>query len=212
MIINNNAYWNKYYKTSKLIHSPSNFAKYINKKFLKKGDIVLDVASGNGRDSFFFSNYVKFVYGIDKAKIVTIMNTKKAKTLNIKNLIFKTIPSQKMKKFRKKVTFIYARFFIHAIREKTENIFLNDIDKYFGKNIKVALEFRTIEDSLMNKGKKISKNETFYTHYIRFIDLKVFEKKIKEKNFKILYKKKGINLSKNLNENPYLCRLIIQKC
>ena len=29
MIINNNAYWNKYYKTSKLIHSPSNFAKYI---------------------------------------------------------------------------------------------------------------------------------------------------------------------------------------
>ena len=41
----------------------------------------------------------------------------------------------------------------------------------------------------MNKGKKISKNETFYTHYRRFIDLKVFEKK-KEKNFKILYKKK----------------------
>jgi len=62
------------------------------------------------------------------------------------------------------------------------------------------------------KGKKISKNETFYTHYRRFIDLERFEKKLKEKKFMILYKKKGINLSKNLNENPFLCRLIIKKC
>ncbi len=138
------------------------------------------------------------------------MNNKRTNRLNIKNLIFKNLSSQKIKKFKNKVTFIYARFFIHAIREKTENIFLNDIKKYFDDNVKVALEFRTVRDTLINKGKKLSKNETFYTHYRRFIDLKIFEKKLKDKNFKILYKKKGMNLSKNLNENPYLCRLIIQ--
>ncbi len=56
MNINNNSYWNKYYKSRRLIYSPSNFAKYINKNFLKKKDVILDVASGNGRDSFFLVN------------------------------------------------------------------------------------------------------------------------------------------------------------
>ncbi len=66
------------------------------------------------------------------------MNNKRTNRLNIKNLIFKNLSSQKIKKFKNKVTFIYARFFIHAIREKTENIFLNDIKKYFGDNVKVG--------------------------------------------------------------------------
>ena len=76
MNINNNSYWNKYYKSRRLIHSPSNFAKYINKSFLKKKDVILDVASGNGR-TLFFSKHVKFVYGIDKSKIVITMNNKR---------------------------------------------------------------------------------------------------------------------------------------
>ena len=52
----------------KKINLPSNFAKFIKKKFLKKKDIVLDVATGNGRDSFFLRKHIKFVYGIDKSK------------------------------------------------------------------------------------------------------------------------------------------------
>ncbi len=75
----------------------------------------------------------------------------------------------------------------------------------------VGLEFRTTDDTLINKGTKIGKNERFYTHYRRFVDLKKFEKKLEEKNFIILYKKKGLNLSKTSNENPYLCRLIIKQ-
>ena len=74
-----------------------------------------------------------------------------------------------------------------------------------------GLEFRTTDDKLINKGIKIGKNQRFYTHYRRFIELKKFEKKLEDKNFKIIYKKKGLNLSKTLNENPYLCRLIIKQ-
>ena len=92
-----------------------------------------------------------------------------------------------------------------------ENKFLNDLKKYFGKNVTVGLEFRTTDDKLINKGIKIGKNQRFYTHYRRFVELKKFEKKLEDKNFKIIYKKKGLNLSKTLNENPYLCRLIIKQ-
>ena len=211
MIINNEKYWDKYYHQKKKINLPSNFAKFVNKKFLKKKDIVLDVATGNGRDSFFFSKSIKFVYGIDKSKVAIDINNKKVDYLKIKNINFKDLSSKQIKLFRKKVTFIYARFFIHAISEKIENKFLNDLKKYFGKTVTVGLEFRTTDDTLINKGKKIGNNERFHTHYRRFVDLKKFEKKLEKKNFKTLYKKKGINLSKTLNENPYLCRLIIKQ-
>ena len=211
MIINNKKYWDKYYRQKKKINLASNFAKFVNKKFLKKKDIVLDVATGNGRDSFFFSKHIKFVYGIDKSKVAIDLNNKKVDYLKIKNINFKNLSSNQIKLFRKKVTFIYARFFIHAIREKIENKFLNDLKKYLGKTVTVGLEFRTTDDTLINKGTKIGKNERFYTHYRRFVDLKKFEKKLEEKNFIILYKKKGLNLSKTSNENPYLCRLIIKQ-
>ena len=211
MIINNEKYWNKYYLSKKKINLPSNFAKFIKKKFLKKKDIVLDVATGNGRDSFFLRKHIKFVYGIDKSKVAIDVNSKKVDYLNLKNINFKNLGSQQIKSFKKKVTFIYARFFIHAISEKIENKFFNDLRKYFGKNVTVGLEFRTTDDKLINKGIKIGKNQRFYTHYRRFIELKKFEKKLEDKNFKIIYKKKGLNLSKTLKENPYLCRLIIKQ-
>jgi len=211
MITNNKKYWNKYYESQKKISFASNFAKFINKKFLKKKDIVLDVATGNGRDSFFFSKHIKFVYGIDKSKVAIDINNKKVDYLNLTNIKFINIGSQQIRLFNKKVTFIYARFFIHSIDEKLENKFLDDLKKYFKKDVLVGLEFRTTDDKLFNKGIKIGKYERFYTHYRRFIELKKFEKKLKDKNFKIIYKKKGLNLSKTLNENPYLCRLIIKQ-
>ena len=88
---------------------------------------------------------------------------------------------------------------------------MNYLKNYFGKKVTVGLEFRTTNDMLINKGIKIGTNERFYTHYRRFVDLKKFEKKLKDKNFKILYKKVGVNLSKTSTENPYLCRLIIRQ-
>ena len=210
MIIHNDKYWDRYYQKKKK-NLPSNFVKFIKKKILKKKDIVLDVATGNGRDSFFLSKHIKFVYGIDKSKVAIKLNNQKVEYLKLRNISFKSFSSQQVKLFKNKITFIYARFFIHAINEKMENRFLNDLKKYFGKGIMVGLEFRTTEDILINKGKKIGRNERFHTHYRRFVDLNEFEKKLEKKNFKILYKKKGVNLSKTATENPYLCRLIIKQ-
>ncbi len=206
------SYWNNYYKFLKQDNMESNFAKFIKKKLVNKKDIILDVATGDGRDAFFFSKFSKTVYGIDESKVVIKLNNKKTKAQKINNLTFLNIKSEKLKNLRKKkISLIYARFFIHAIKERTENKFLNDIKKYFDKNTIVALEFRTTQDKLMNKGVKIGKNERLTSHYRRFINTRNFEKKIKKKNFKITFKKKGINLSKTSSENPHLCRLIFKQ-
>ena len=65
----------------------------------------------------------------------------------------------------KKLNFnvLYARFFLHSINEKIENKLLNAL-KTLNVKFTIFLEFRTIHDNLMKKGKKISFNERITDH------------------------------------------------
>ena len=204
-------YWNNYYKEKKYNRNPSNFSYFISKKYLNKNNILMDIGTGDGRDAFHFAPKVKFIYGIDISNVAIKNNNKQAKLLNLKNISFKNISIIDLNKIKnKKVNFIYGRFFLHAIDNMKEKIFLNNLKKYFNRGTFVALEFRTTRDKLIKLGKKISKYERITDHYRRFINVKNLEKKLKTKNFKIIYKKQGTNLSKTKNENPHLCRLIFK--
>ena len=212
MNLKNKKYWNNYYNSKDNNIYPSNFALFVLKKYLKKDTFVLDVGSGDGRDTFYLRKKAKHVLGVDLSNIVIKKNKLKSKRLGFKNITFKNLSSSKLNKIKaNNINLIYARFFLHAINEKSENIFLKNILKNFQMNILVALEFRTIKDILMKKGKKISKYERMTDHYRRFIDPNKFKKKLEKLGFKILYKKLGINMSKSPNDNPHLCRIIFSR-
>ena len=211
MNVKNKNYWNNYYKLKENNINPSNFALFVSKKFVKKDSFILDVGSGDGRDSFYLRKKAKHVLGVDLSNVVIKKNKLKSKRLDFNNIKFKNLSSNHLYKIQnKKINFIYARFFVHAINEASENIFLKNLRKNFKSNTLVALEFRTIKDVLMKKGKKLSKYERLTDHYRRFIDPIKFEKKLQNLKFKILYKKLGINLSKSTNDNPHLCRIVFK--
>ena len=206
---NNKIFWNKYYNSKDNNNKPSNFALFIYKNYIKKNTFLIDVGAGDGRDSFYLRKKAKHVCSIDQSTIAIKKNKLKARRLGLKNMTFKNLSSNHLKKVaNKKVNFIYARFFIHAINEISEDIFLKSIKKNFESKTVISLEFRTIKDVLMKKGKKISKYERLTDHYRRFIDTKKFENKLKKLNYRVLYKKQGINLSKSPNDNPHLCRIV----
>tara|TARA_Y200000002_G_C22494521_1_gene584463 strand:- start:55 stop:696 length:642 start_codon:yes stop_codon:yes gene_type:complete len=209
---NNKIFWNKYYNSKDNNNKPSNFALFINKNYIKKDTFLLDVGAGDGRDSFYLRKKAKHVCSIDQSNIAINNNKLKARRLGFKNVTFKNLSSNHLKKIaNKKFNFIYARFFIHAINEVNEDIFLKSIKKDFESNTLVSFEFRTTKDNLMKKGKKLSKYERLTDHYRRFIDTNKFVKKLKKMSFKIIYKKTGINLSKTKNDNPHLCRIVFCK-
>ena len=212
MNINDLKYWNFYYNKENRLVKKSNFAALIKKKLLKKRMNILEIGTGNGRDAFYFSKHSN-VLAIDQSSSAINENKLKAKELNINNLKFKKLNVDKILqiKNRNKINLIYARFFIHSINLNRENKFLNNLSKFNKTRLTIALEFRTTKDKLMNKGKKISKFETYTDHYRRFIDPDEFVKKIINLGFKITYKKLGINLSKTKNDNPHLCRIIFCK-
>ena len=208
----NKYYWNKYYqKTGSINAKPSNFSKFCYNKYIKrtKKKSVLDVGCGDGRDAFFFFNQGLKVAGIDKS--VAVIKINKDRFPINKNLLFykKDVDKFDFKKIGK-FDFIYLRFFLHTINFKTQNRLFKNIRNIKKKGTIIMLEFRTDKDSLMNKGKKLSKNETFTDHYRRFINVKIILKYFKTLSFKLIYilEKKG--LSKHKNDNPVLCRLILR--
>tara|TARA_B100000767_G_scaffold269827_1_gene292308 strand:- start:650 stop:1267 length:618 start_codon:yes stop_codon:yes gene_type:complete len=200
-------YWNKYYKSKKSPLSPSNFAKYCHRTYLKKNKNLLEVGCGNGRDSLFFLSKKMNVTAVDKSNTII----KKNIDLNEKiNFVCLDINNKKIFSLGK-FEFIYARFFLHSINEKLQNKLLNNIKKLcVKKKTLLMLEFRTIRDPLYQEGKKISKYERVTDHYRRFIDKDILLSFFLKKNFKILKVIEKSGLAKYKKENPVVCRMIVK--
>ena len=199
-------YWNKFYKKAS-VQEQSKFALFAYKRIikLKKKFKMIDVGCGNGRDTIFFIKKKIDIIGLDRSNVI-----RKNKNIFKKNFIKKNICMKNLN-FKKKFDVLYARFFIHAINAKEQENFFKNVKKILRKRALIFLEFRTIKDPLIKKGIKISKHERYDDHYRRFIDPHEFKNKMKKMNFKIIYKKTGINLSKTKNDNPHLCRIIFCK-
>ena len=209
-------YWDKFYRKKISTYKPSNFARYCIKKFIKRriNNNLLEIGCGNGRDSFFFSKKGISVLAIDKSFIAIQNNINIKQEKGLTNINFKKIDLSS-KKFLKigKFNFIYCRFFLHAVSKRIENIFFNSLSKLcIKKKTIIMMEFRTIKDPLIKKGRKISYNERFTNHYRRFIDVKILLKKIINlKKFKILEVGEKKGLAKFKKENPIVCRLLLKR-
>ena len=200
--VHNSSHWNKFYKTFNL-KEETPFARFVIKKIIPKKKF-LDIGCGNGRDTIFFKKKKLKVLGLDNSKVVIKMNKLKDKK------IFKYFNFCNKKISLNKFDYIYARFFLHAINEKDEYNFFKNCKRISKQKTLIFLEFRTTKDNMFKKGKHISKYERFYGHYRRFIDIAEFKKKLKKFDFKLIYFKVGIKLAIFNNDNPYICRAIIQ--
>jgi len=199
-------YWNNFYKKFNL-KKPSLFAQFVLKK-LKKKSLLLEVGCGNGRDTFFFlKNKIKCVaYDISKTAI------NKNRKLYNKVFYTKNVCKKKNKVNQNHFDYIYARFFLHAINENEQNIFFQNSYNMLKKNGLLCLEFRTINDILFKKRKKISHNERITDHYRRFINPSVLLKELKMNfNFKVFYCKSSTRFAIFNKQKPDVCRLILKK-
>jgi|TARA_B110000444_G_C18701769_1_gene529299 tellurite methyltransferase len=209
----NKEFWDKFYLGNKkhTIPRPSSFASFFYKKFLKKNNSIIEIGCGNGRDTFHFFKKTKNIVAVDQSKSAINENIKLSNKLS-KKIKFINCDFEKINKvYKKRVDFLYARFFLHTINLRQENILIKLINSIkINSDVKIVLEFRTSKDRMKNKGKVLSQNTSFTDHYRRFINVDDFLKKLKKNNFKVLYIKQGINLSKTKNDNPHLCRLVFE--
>ena len=146
----NYKHWNKFYSKKKQSRVPSNFAKFINKKFLKKTSKkkLIDIGCGNGRDSFFFAKKIFNVTSLDRSDSAIKNNDNYAKKNKFKNINFiRSDACEKNILNKKKYDYIYLRFFIHTINYLDQKKLFKLLNRISKKNISLIMfEFRTIND------------------------------------------------------------------
>lgn len=203
-------YWDNYYDNIKNFRE-SSFAKFTLKylKRKRRGKKIIDIGCGNGRDSLYFYKQNLDVVGIDISKRAIKKNSSYSKAkLKFVNLDIgkKTISG--------KFDFIYSRFFLHAINEKTENKLLNLVNKIKKKNTLLFLEYRNHKDLIFKNIKNKKHNQLIEFekgHFRRIIYTEKFIRKI-SKFFrgKLIYNKSEKNLSIVKKDNPNLSRIIFK--
>ena len=196
-------YWEEYYDKHDKPFQPSDFAKFV-AEYIDRGDSLLDIGCGNGRDSVFFGTNGVATTAIDQSE--NAINS--LKELEIENL-FPIVGDfvEPASKFGTK--HFYSRFTLHSIDEESETKVLNWVgdeltDGYF------FVEVRSDEDSLVGKTTD---------HYRRFINFDDFIVKLIDIGFTINYAEIGRGFSKynsdfnvDYNEDdPMLIRIVARK-
>ena len=184
-----NIYWNNFYKNQNHILESSDFAKFIFnyiKKFNKKFNI-LELGSGNGRDSYYLAQE-HYVSGCDMS---FKPNDKENCTFIIDNMI--NID-------KSNYDLIYSRFSFHSITDEDQDKLLESIKT----PIILCIETRSI--------KGLYDTRIFGDdHFRNLTNIDKLKELLEKYNFKILYIVEDKNFAIYKNENPICIRVICQK-
>ncbi|MGE7090253.1 class I SAM-dependent methyltransferase [Lysinibacillus sp. NPDC048646] len=208
----NKIYWDEFYRKEEL-YGPSSFCNLVKCSFGLEY-LIIDIGCGTGRDSRAFLENKYEVRGIDSSEVVITKNNEYSLKQYSKEVYFSIDVScvkdfsslinsiKKIAEMQNKKILIYSRFFLHAINDDTERVFLDTLEVYLEKGDCIALEFRTIEDKQTTK--------IYDNHYRRYIDTNKFEQNLKKYNcFEVSFFQKGTGMSLYKTEDPYLARYFI---
>jgi len=202
-------HWNSYYKNIEMTVNPSPFAQWTMEKITIHSSI-LEIGSGNGRDSVFFASQGHKVIGLDKSAEGVRVAKKLKKSYSLENIRFfhgmidSYIAANKSKNF----DIIYCRFVIHAMPLNEEIELINSVAKILNSGGKFFIECRSINDPLARKGDVISLTERIDGHYRRFIVFKDLINRLENAGFKIEESYESDGLAVTERDDPVLIRVI----
>lgn len=194
----NQNYWSSFYGKISPPEDPSNFCKFCC-DFLEKGKKVLDIGSGNCRDSIYFKEMGFDCVAIDMHEQNFYDNYIK---MDIINEIQKLIPAD----------YYYMRFFIHTLSEKECDFLLKQLYEKINDGCKILIETRsTVEISddpvYVSRFNSGIGTEHYRIHY----SLNYFLNKIKKIGYKIEYSCDINNVAIYREDNPFVLRIIASK-
>lgn len=206
-----NKWWDNYYLSNKSPLVPSSFAVYILNKLPSNTKRIIELGSGNGRDSLFFFNNGLSVIGLDASSEIIENNKKK---YNNSHLNFFVHDFTKRPEFiTDPVDVIYSRFSFHSINhEKSLNTLKWSYDILQDGGI-MCIETRSTNDPLCSQGTIVSVGENSYntTHYRRFTTIDLLKKDIINTGFVILEIYEDFSSSWYKDDHAVVIRVIAKK-
>ncbi len=205
----NKTYWDEFYKHN-FKHTPSQFCVFVLTE-LEKDTVIVELGSGNGRDSLYFASQGHMAIALDLSHEAIASSEAEAKKRHVKHCYFiqadlteeqqikLTIDKARIKANNKPLTF-YSRFVMHSLDDKQELVLLNLLSENLQKGEKVFFEFRSLEDARLDKH--------FGGHYRRYVDTEQFVVRLEQGGFEIEYMLIGQGMAKYKEEDPFVARVI----
>jgi SAM-dependent methyltransferase len=206
-------YWDRYYGERSGYFSsplPSQFATFVMGE-APSGALFLDVGCGNGRDSIFFAKFRHKVIGVDISHIVVsqcLLTSHKAAV--DADFIQYDVGAQGLGDRIRSHNFfndasevvVYARFFLHAITEQQQAMFLESVRTLAdGRSILLAFEYRTDRDRALPKGTD--------DHYRRYINSSELMFKCQSMGATVKYFVEGFGFAKHKSDDAHVGRVLL---
>jgi len=207
-------YWDAFYGRSSLPlpSLPSQFAAFALGEIFALGaedgvDGMIEFGCGNGRDSHFFSAYGFDLLALDaSAEAIELCRSHSRQPRASFVQRKATEAREEIEGFLvgKKRVAVYARFFLHAIREEEQNDFLALLGRLLPAGCLLFLEYRTVADAEQEK--------VFGDgHYRRYLDHRTTLANIEASGFSVLYEIEGHGFAKYRDEDARIGRCVAIK-
>ena len=201
-------YWDEYYAaratTRRLL--PSQFATFVAGE-LDRPHHVIELGCGNGRDAIFFASYGHHVTAVDGSEAAVAASASLAEALG-ENATFirsaiddPTLADRLVQSDGPRA--LYARFFVHAITDGEEEVFLDLAAKVTSPGDILAVEYRTVRD-------QVGAKET-ETHFRRFVLPATFQARALERGFEVTYAVEGFGFAKYRHDDAYVARTLFRR-
>jgi len=203
-------YWNNYYKIGNVISEPSSFAEFCLNEFMPDGARIIELGSGNGRDSLYFARHGFDVIAIDQSHSACLYSQEQADKNSLDRLKFiESDFTNNNFDEHSIVDVFYSRFTMHSITFEQQNRLLKNVHGKLHKGGLFFIEARTIHDPLCGVGTDIEDFQFVTDHYRRFIDSDQFVKQCLDLGFKLKFMIEKDGLSVVKDDNPVLLRLVL---
>ena len=203
------AHWDLYYQKSNAPIQPSTYAESV-LPFMKPGETMLEIGSGNGRDASYFAKNGMQVVAIDRSETAVKLCKDQHQNLPIE-FYTGTLTDVSSKFSKKKFDAVFTRFVLHAMPLDEEIETLAICSRLMRIGGKLFIECRSINDPLSRKGEILSPTERINGHYRRFIILEELIERLTNAGFKIQSAKESQGLSAFGDDDPVVIRITAEK-
>lgn len=183
-------YWEKYYSKRREPFGPSPFARYVAERHVTKGESIVELGCGNGRDAVFFAKAEMFATAIDQCadEIRFLKRTYGSTALEFLCEDISCLP-ESLLPGRSTFDNVYSRFSLHAVSDVGQESILTWASKILGDEGQLLLEFRGRRNELFGRGESSAPSgDTFIYegHSRRFVDADALANDLEGRGFEVL--------------------------
>lgn len=210
-LVDRKSYWASFYSAKsggRSLMPPSQFAAFVAQE-IEPESAVFDIGCGNGRDSLFFAEMGFKVVSLDGSRDAISFASEQAEGRGLQNIKFIVgdIKGEELREALEQLAgrkvCIYARFFLHAINDVEQAIFLKALSETLMPGSLVAFEYRTLEDQFLQKEAA--------PHYRRYQSAEDLNSELQELGFKKVYAIEGQGFAKYKADDAIVARCIFEK-